>query len=100
MYKHLRHVNRQNLKTIIQRFKNAKYYQNKHDKKIKKKSKKKSKKNQNDQIMISKILNSIKNRKTIKKIKTTTTTILKKILIIKNHNYIDKLKKKCYACEK
>ena len=39
---------------------------------------KKEKKNQNNQIMISKTSNSIKNRKTIKKIKTITTTILKK----------------------
>ena len=42
-------------------------------KKIKKKIK-----NQNHQIIISKTLNLIKNRKTIKKIKTTTTTISKK----------------------
>ena len=39
-YKHFRHVNRQNLKTTIQQFENAKYYQSKHDKKNKKKIKK------------------------------------------------------------
>ena len=33
LYKHLQHVNRQNLKITIQRFENAKYYRNKHDKK-------------------------------------------------------------------
>ena len=71
LYKHLRHVNRQNLKTTIQRFKNTKYYRNKHDKK-------KNKKNRNDQIMMSKTLNLIKSRKAIEKIKTTTTTISKK----------------------
>ena len=34
-YKHFRHVNRQNLKTTIQRLENAKYYRNKHNKKNK-----------------------------------------------------------------
>ena len=33
LYKHSRYVNQQNLKTTIQQFENAKYYQNKHDKK-------------------------------------------------------------------
>ena len=37
LYKHSRHVNRQNLKTTIQRLENVKYYRNKHDKKNKKK---------------------------------------------------------------
>ena len=37
LYKHLQYVNRQNLKTTIQRFENTKYYRNKHDKKNKKK---------------------------------------------------------------
>ena len=37
LYKHLRHVNRQNLKTTVQRLENAKYYRNKHDKKNQKK---------------------------------------------------------------
>ena len=44
--------------------------------------------------MITKTSNSIKNRKTIKKIKTMTTTISKKrTLMIKNYNCIDKSKK-------
>ena len=41
LYKHLRYVNQQNLKTTVQRFKNAKYYRNKHNKKKKKKKKSK-----------------------------------------------------------
>ena len=82
LYEHLRYINRQNLKTTIQRFENAKYYRNKHNKK-----------NQNDQIIISKTSSSIKIRKTTKKIKTMTTTTSKKTLIIKNHNCIDKSKK-------
>ena len=45
LQKHSQHVNRQNLKTAIQRFKNAKYYRNKHDKKNKNKIKIKKKKN-------------------------------------------------------
>ena len=43
LYKHSRHVNRQNLKTAVQRLENAKYYRNKHDKKDKKKIKIKKK---------------------------------------------------------
>ena len=39
LYKYLRHVNRQNLKTAIQRLENAKYYRNKHNKKNKKNKK-------------------------------------------------------------
>ena len=35
LYKHLRHVNRQNLKTTVQRLENAKYYRSKHNKKKK-----------------------------------------------------------------
>ena len=93
LYKHSRHVNRQNLKTAVQRLENAKYYRNKHDKKNKKKNKKK-KKNQDDQVMMSKTSSLIKSRKAIKKIKTTTTTISKeRTLIIKDHSYIDELKK-------
>ena len=43
LYEHLRYINRQNLKTTIQRFENAKYYRNKHNKKKKIKIKKKEK---------------------------------------------------------
>ena len=43
LYKYSRHVNRQNLKTAVQRLENAKYYRSKHDKKNKKKNKNKKK---------------------------------------------------------
>ena len=43
LYKHSRHVNRQNLKAAIQRLENAKYYRSKHDKENKKKNKDKKK---------------------------------------------------------
>ena len=39
LYKHSRHVNRQNLKAAVQRLENAKYYRSKHDKENKKKNK-------------------------------------------------------------
>ena len=85
LYKHSRHVNQQNLKTAIQRFKNAKHYQNKHDKKTKKKSKR-----SNHDVENFKFNKKLKNNK---EIKITTTTTLKKTLMIKSHNCIDKLKK-------
>ena len=39
LYKHSRYANRQNLKTTIERFENAKYYRSKHDKKTRKRIK-------------------------------------------------------------